>query len=106
MTVTNQRADDRHKNDAVEAEAIRLWLKSPFTMVATVILHLAAVWALWSILPHYKLIAWGSAGIGWCALRFVVWLRYARGAWTDCKARGFDVTYWQTDERGRWQRRE
>lgn len=30
----------------------------------------------------------------------------ARGAWTDCKARGFEVTYWQADERGRWQRRD
>lgn len=30
----------------------------------------------------------------------------ARGAWTDCKARGFEVTYWQTDDRGRWQRRQ
>ncbi len=33
-------------------------------------------------------------------------LAAARGAWTDCKARGFTVTYWQADERGRWQRRE
>jgi DNA polymerase-3 subunit chi len=33
-------------------------------------------------------------------------LAAARGAWTDCKARGFAVTYWQTDERGRWQRRD
>jgi DNA polymerase-3 subunit chi len=33
-------------------------------------------------------------------------LAAARGAWTDCKARGFDVTYWQADDRGRWQRRE
>lgn len=33
-------------------------------------------------------------------------LAAARGAWTDCKARGFEVTYWQADERGRWQRRE
>ncbi|AWM07173.1 MULTISPECIES: DNA polymerase III subunit chi [Bradyrhizobium] len=32
-------------------------------------------------------------------------LALARSAWTDCKARGFDVTYWQADERGRWQRR-
>jgi len=30
----------------------------------------------------------------------------ARTAWKDGKARGFDVTYWQADERGRWQRRE
>jgi DNA polymerase-3 subunit chi len=33
-------------------------------------------------------------------------LAAARGAWSDCKARGFEVTYWQADERGRWQRRE
>jgi DNA polymerase III subunit chi len=32
-------------------------------------------------------------------------LALARGCWTDCKARGFEVTYWQADERGRWQRR-
>jgi DNA polymerase-3 subunit chi len=32
-------------------------------------------------------------------------LALARGAWTDCRTRGFDVTYWQADERGRWQRR-
>jgi DNA polymerase III subunit chi len=32
-------------------------------------------------------------------------LAAARAAWTDCKSRGFEVTYWQTDERGRWQRR-
>jgi DNA polymerase III subunit chi len=29
----------------------------------------------------------------------------ARGAWTECKSRGFEVTYWQADEFGRWQRR-
>ena len=33
-------------------------------------------------------------------------LAAARGIWTDCKARGFEVTYWQSDERGRWQRRQ
>ena len=33
-------------------------------------------------------------------------LAAARVAWTDCKARGFEVTYWQADERGRWQRRQ
>jgi DNA polymerase-3 subunit chi len=33
-------------------------------------------------------------------------LAAARSAWTDCKTRGFEVTYWQADERGRWQRRE
>jgi DNA polymerase-3 subunit chi len=30
----------------------------------------------------------------------------ARAAWKDGKARGFEVTYWQADERGRWQRRD
>jgi len=33
-------------------------------------------------------------------------LTAARGAWADCKARGFELTYWQADERGRWQRRQ
>ena len=33
-------------------------------------------------------------------------LAAARGAWTECKSRGFEVTYWQADERGRWQRRD
>lgn len=32
-------------------------------------------------------------------------LALARSAWTDCKTKGFDVTYWQADERGRWQKR-
>jgi DNA polymerase III subunit chi len=33
-------------------------------------------------------------------------LASARATWTDCKARGFEVTYWQADEQGRWRRRE
>lgn len=32
-------------------------------------------------------------------------LGLARAAWSASKARGFAVTYWQADERGRWQRR-
>jgi DNA polymerase-3 subunit chi len=32
-------------------------------------------------------------------------LGVARAAWSDGKARGFEITYWQTDERGRWQQR-
>ena len=26
----------------------------------------------------------------------------ARSAWTDAKAKGYDATYWQGDEQGRW----
>ena len=33
-------------------------------------------------------------------------LNAARAIWTDCKSRGFDVTYWQADELGRWRRRD
>jgi len=29
----------------------------------------------------------------------------ARERWSDAKANGFDVTYWQPDEQGRWQRK-
>jgi DNA polymerase-3 subunit chi len=28
----------------------------------------------------------------------------ARACWSEGKAKGFEVTYWQADERGRWQR--
>ena len=28
----------------------------------------------------------------------------ARKRWTEARASGFEVTYWQTDEHGRWQR--
>jgi DNA polymerase-3 subunit chi len=29
----------------------------------------------------------------------------ARARWTEAKGRGFEVTYWQPDDQGRWQRR-
>ena len=29
----------------------------------------------------------------------------ARARWSEAKARGFEVTYWQPDEAGRWQRK-
>ena len=29
----------------------------------------------------------------------------ARERWSEAKAAGFDVTYWQPDEQGRWQRK-
>jgi DNA polymerase III subunit chi len=32
-------------------------------------------------------------------------LEDARRQWRDAKGLGLDVTYWQTDERGRWQRK-
>ena len=32
-------------------------------------------------------------------------LAAARARWSEAKASGFDVTYWQPDEDGRWQRK-
>ena len=32
-------------------------------------------------------------------------LAAARARWSEAKAAGFDVTYWQPDEHGRWQRK-
>jgi DNA polymerase-3 subunit chi len=32
-------------------------------------------------------------------------LAEARRHWAEAKAQGFEVTYWQCDEQGRWQRR-
>ena len=83
MTVTGLAADDKEKTIKVEAEAIRLWLKSPVTMVATVILHIATVWALWSVLSHAKLVLWAGIGIAWCGVRTVIWFYYKRRSWND-----------------------
>ena len=32
-------------------------------------------------------------------------LEAARSRWRDAKGQGFEVTYWQADEQGRWQRK-
>lgn len=32
-------------------------------------------------------------------------LATARSHWADAKAKGFDVTYWQADENGRWEKK-
>jgi DNA polymerase-3 subunit chi len=29
----------------------------------------------------------------------------ARAAWSASKSKGFEVTYWQPDDQGRWQRK-
>jgi signal transduction histidine kinase len=85
VSVTGLAADDKVKALKVEAEAIRLWLNSPVTMVATVILHLATVWALWNVIPRIWLIVWAGAGIAWCGVRFAVWTRYRRSGWSDAE---------------------
>jgi signal transduction histidine kinase len=83
VSVAGRAADDKREVRKVEAEAIRLWLKSPVTISATVILHLASVWALWPTLSHAKLLLWATVGIGWCGVRLVAWLCYKRRQWTD-----------------------
>jgi signal transduction histidine kinase len=93
VSVTGLAADDKVKAVKVEAEAIRLWLKSPMTMIATVILHLATVWALWNIVPHTWLIVWAGAGIAWCGVRFAVWTRYERGTWDDAETLRWGRTF-------------
>jgi signal transduction histidine kinase len=85
VTVSDLAGDDKAKAIKVEAEAIRLWLKSPLTLIATVILHLATVWALWSIVTHLKLILWAAIGSAWCGVRFAVWAYYRRGTWSDAE---------------------
>lgn len=32
-------------------------------------------------------------------------VKVARERWSDAKAKGFEATYWQADENGRWQRK-
>jgi signal transduction histidine kinase len=69
--------DNDDNRTKIRAEEIRLWLKSPLTMAATVIFNLACLWELWDQLPHPLLASWAAAGLGWSTLRFIIWRRYA-----------------------------
>ncbi len=62
----------------LKAEQIRLWLKSPLPMTATLIFGIAAVWALWSSMPHAVLVWWYAAGVVWSIVRFGLWMRFSR----------------------------
>ena len=63
--------------------------------------------ASWSTMPRCPRIRIPMSG--WCCCSTATTPKrspQARGAWTDCKSRGFEVTYWQADEQGRWRRRD
>jgi signal transduction histidine kinase len=83
VNAARQPRDDPREAEKVRAEAIRLWLKSPATMIATVLLVVAFVWVLWNTLRRETLTVWASTSIVWCALRFAVWRYYARRQWSD-----------------------
>ena len=69
-------AEDRQK-DRIRAEYIRLWLRSPWPMITTVVVSLIGLYMLWGAIPHLVLSLWAGCNAGWVALRYLAWRRYA-----------------------------
>ncbi len=78
MNDTRQAPSKPGQAERLTAEQIRLWLKSPLPMTATLIFGIAAVWALWAAMPHAVLVWWYVAGVVWSIIRFVAWMRFGR----------------------------
>jgi len=82
--VTASSPDDRRRwNQKVEAEAIRLWLKSPWSILTLVIFNLFSLWVLWDSLPHRALLIWSIGSTAWGGARAAVWWLYSRDAKDD-----------------------
>ncbi len=85
MTAAGQPAEDRYEAEKVTAEAIRLWLKSPASMILTVFFIGASVWFFWDSIPHFRLIAWSICVTALCLIRLLMWVYYSGRAWSDRK---------------------
>jgi len=62
---------------SIRAEAIRLWLKAPWSMVATVFAGIIGATALWDSMPHAWVGSWLVAILGLVVVRLTAWRRYA-----------------------------
>ncbi len=85
MIASVRPTDDQREIERVTAETIRLWLKSPASMVVTIVLIGASVIVLSASVPIRELIIWASLALGWCLIRLLVWVRYASRTWTDAQ---------------------
>ncbi len=75
-----------HRTDAIRAEEIRLWLRSPWAMVATLPAILVGGGALWASLPHFLIGGWVVAMIAIVVVRLTLWRRYAQKPRSDAEA--------------------
>lgn len=74
---------DRRQNQEIEAEAIRLWLNSPWALATSTLYAAFALGALWNTLPHLRLIAWSGGNLIWNGVRLLGWLRYTKSRHDD-----------------------
>lgn len=68
---------------AVRAECVRLWLRSPSPIIASVILTICTAALLDGGLPRSVLWTWVAAGLALQAARWAIWQRYRRAPHDD-----------------------
>jgi signal transduction histidine kinase len=71
--MTDQETALTRQSDKIKAESIRLWMKSPTSMLASILFYSVGLAALWNALDHRMLATWSSIGLIWCAVRFQFW---------------------------------
>ncbi len=76
---------DGGETERVTAEAVRLWLRSPITMLAPLVLISSSIWVLWGTAPRRELAAWAFITTAWSGARLWVWTFYNRGTWNDAQ---------------------
>lgn len=73
------------RTDAIRAEEIRLWLRSPWPTAASVLASVIGAAALWNALPHALIGIWAAAMMAIAAIRLALWRRYTQQLRSDAE---------------------
>jgi signal transduction histidine kinase len=77
LTIASPAAEDGQR-ERIQAELIRLWLRSQGSLFTTSAFNVVVAWALRNALDRRVLVIWASTTVGWSAFRYAVWLIFRR----------------------------
>ena len=75
--------EDLQQRERILAEQIRLWLRTPWQLAATVAVTLVTTFGIWNSFPRTPLVVWAVASVGWMGLRLLAWKRFWRKPRSD-----------------------
>ena len=84
MTLASPAAEAGPK-EQLQAELIRLWLRSQSSLAATTVFNLVVAWALRNALDRLILVIWAATTVGWSAVRYAIWRIYCRRVRSDAE---------------------